>query len=235
MIDEDDDEDTESVPELTNPNEHNAAAAGQCSNDELEAYRKQLENEVSFAEAKHSPSKKADDSIRRYIESCTQYLGNISIGPEVEVPNEIILPKQHVETDSSTKEENVKTLDNIQNVEKTAISQPENNENDDLSISSNDLETDDVKELVDIDPNSRMYRLKMVEKMLNDARSQRSYSTTASTIAPSVITDRIKRNMDVKEKKEIRKRSVAKGEASAVQRGRKENKHIVQEYAGWDY
>lgn len=101
-------------------------------------------------------------------------------------------------------------------------------------VSSTDLQeaTDD---LADLDPNSREYRYKMVEKILSDARSQRSYSTNASTIAPSVIKDKIKRSIELKEQRDVRKRCLAKGEANATTRGRKENKETVKEYAGWDF
>lgn len=91
--------------------------------------------------------------------------------------------------------------------------------------------------LVDAPPvtisSSREERFKLVEKILNDARSMRSYST-ASTIAPSIISSRTKKSMDLKERKDIRQRCVAKGEASATHRTRKDNKEIVKEYAGWD-
>lgn len=195
---------------------------------EIDECRRQLENEVSYSETK--PTQKSDDAIRRYIESCTQYLGNLSVGPEVpdqtlaEAPKIIDTERQTVK---AVEEKPVEVIPNP--VEAAPAAE------DTHSISSNDLETDDMPELAGMDPNSRMYRLKMVEQLLNDARSQRSYSTTASTIAPSVITDRIRRNMDVKEKRDQRKRCVAKGEASAVHRHRKENKDVVKEYAGWDF
>lgn len=97
-------------------------------------------------------------------------------------------------------------------------------------------DVDDDNDVVGkLDNNSRIYRLKMVEKLLNDTRSQRSYSTSASTIAPSVITERIRRNLDKREKQMERKRCVVKGEASAVHRHRKENKDIVKEYRGWEF
>lgn len=97
------------------------------------------------------------------------------------------------------------------------------------SISS---ETDDQP--TDLDPNSREYRYKMVEKMLSDVRSVRSYSTTASTIAPSLIKSRVLQVIDKKEKQDARKRCVAKGEANAVTRARKENSNTVKQYDGWD-
>lgn len=207
-----------------NEDEIEAENANKASDRQLDEYRQQLETEVSFSEKKIN---KADDSIRRYIESCTQYLGNTTLD-DVSSPLE-------PEDDNFVDAEGEPELIPIQ----TRVESVPANDNDAASdagtMSSNDLETDNVPELTDVDPNSRMYRLKMVEKLLSDARSQRSYSTTASTIAPSVITDRIKRTMDVKEKREMRKKCVAKGEANATQRGRKENKDVVKEYAGWDF
>ncbi|XP_065354500.1 uncharacterized protein RIOK2 [Calliphora vicina] len=229
--DEEEDELNDDVPELVEPNK-----------DDINEYRQQLENEISFSELKSS--KTGDDSIRRYIESCSQYLGNIKIGPEVEIPAGIPKPEEvqakltaeelnskHLEIDNTISENET----TVENNEETSSNHANKDDSDAQSLSSNDLETDNVPELANVDPNSRMYRLKMVEKLLNDARSQRSYSTTASTIAPSVVTDRIKRNLDKKEKIDMRKRCVAKGEASAVHRHRKENKDVVKEYAGWDF
>lgn len=236
---EEDEEDT--VPQLVT----GESTTANYTNDELHEYRQQLENEISFSEVKST--KQADDSIRKYIESCTQYLGNIKIGPEVEIPEGMPLihdnsdckdkaietTDANIETASQSKNDETAPLDET-NTNDAASDKADNN-SDAVSLSSNDLETDDVPELADMDPNSRKYRLKMVEKLLSDARSHRSFSTTASTIAPSVITDRIKRNLDKKERIDMRKRSVAKGEASAVHRHRKENKDVVKEYAGWDF
>lgn len=110
------------------------------------------------------------------------------------------------------------------------------NEDDAASISSNELITNEQDDkLADLDPNSREYRMIMVRKLLDDARSARSYSTTASTIAPSVVTDRVKGGLKQQEKKDQKKRAVPKGEASAVRRMRKDNNSIVKEYRGWDF
>ncbi|XP_039958076.1 serine/threonine-protein kinase rio2 [Bactrocera tryoni] len=201
--------------------------------DTLKEYRLQLQNEVNFSEMKNT--QKTDDSIRRYIESCSQYLANIDLDPLSELTSE---PSQIMLTNSNEgKTNNIHPSQNLAEVLKDNGSNVcvNANDSDAASMSSNDLETDNVPELHDMDPNSRMYRLKLVEKLLNDTRSQRSYSTTASTIAPSVITDRIRKNMGAKEKREMRKHCVAKGEASAVHRHRKENKDVVKEYAGWDF
>ncbi|XP_053959867.1 uncharacterized protein LOC128864292 [Anastrepha ludens] len=206
--------------------------SGKCADEDLKAYRRQLENEVSFSEMK--TTKTADDSIRRYIESCSQYLANINLNQEAELPGE--LPQTHIANSleaTGVQPNNISTEAVIDN--ESEVVSDDNHDIDAVSLSSNDLETDNVPELNNMDPNSRMYRLKMVEKLLNDTRSQRSYSTNASTIAPSVVTDRIRKNFGAKERREMRKHCVAKGEASAVHRHRKENKDVVKEYAGWDF
>ncbi|KAH8284210.1 hypothetical protein KR054_012239 [Drosophila jambulina] len=222
MVEQDDgdDEEEENIEEQEEPPVLVPSAAV-----EIDECRRQVENEVFYSEAK--PTQKSDDAVRRYIESCTQYLGNLTVGPEV--PDQTLPSKLE---DVSLPVEKPEVIP-----AETAVSAPQPVATDDArSISSNELDADEVPELVaGLDPNSRMYRLKMVEQMLNDARSQRSFSTTTSTIAPSVITDRIRRNMDIKEKREQRKKCVAKGEASAVHRHRKENKDVVKEYAGWDF
>ncbi|XP_036321555.1 serine/threonine-protein kinase rio2 [Rhagoletis pomonella] len=205
------------------------------TNDELKAYRRQLENEVNFSETKST--KKTDDSIRRYIESCSQYLANISLAEEGAPESE----QKSIDSPSESEINAVQPKNISDKVDRGNESESELDASDDdryddaVSMSSNDLETDNLPELDKIDPNSRMYRLKMVEKLLNDTRSQRSYSTNASTIAPSVVTDRIRKNLGAKERREMRKHCVAKGEASAVHRHRKENKDVVKEYAGWDF
>ncbi|XP_065203698.1 serine/threonine-protein kinase RIO2 [Planococcus citri] len=58
----------------------------------------------------------------------------------------------------------------------------------------------------------------------------RSYATsTASTIAPNVIHARIKKSLHKREKLDARRKCVAKGEASAVVRRRKENRNVIKE------
>lgn len=131
-----------------------------------------------------------------------------------------------------TKEESmihyIQSVSKYLNIDDDSESNPTNV----LPMIEEDKPTDIIKDkpLKDV---SREDRFKLVEQILNDARSMRSYST-ASTIAPSVIASRTKRNIDLKERREISKRCVAKGEASATWRTRKDNKDIVREYAGWE-
>ncbi|XP_075224673.1 RIO kinase 2 [Lycorma delicatula] len=55
-------------------------------------------------------------------------------------------------------------------------------------------------------------------------------STTASTIPPDVIRDRVKKALDKREQAIVKKRCMAKGEASAVMRKRRENRETVKDY-----
>lgn len=188
--------------------------------DIIDEYRMGVEVEVKFSEEKTDKT----NSILKYMQSMSQHNEfDKAFTEEDELQFQDALSdlkiqeiKQEVEAESSNKNEKLDEID------------------DGASISSNDLDAPEMDdELKDLDPNSREYRMKMVRKILNDARSQRSYSTTASTIAPSVITDRMKKNINEKNKREMRRRIVPKGEASAVRRMRIENKDVVKDYAGW--
>lgn len=58
--------------------------------------------------------------------------------------------------------------------------------------------------------------------------------STASTIAPEVVRSRVKQSLVRRERQQIRKRIVAKGEASATTRSRRDNKAAIQEFADFD-
>lgn len=90
--------------------------------------------------------------------------------------------------------------------------------------------------VAELDRNSQKYRLAMIEKALSDIRSMRSY-TSASTIAPEVVKQQVKKNLEVRQKKMDRKKAIAKGEASAVTRHRRDNRETIRESHGlwgWD-
>lgn len=73
----------------------------------------------------------------------------------------------------------------------------------------------------------------LLESKYNDNASDifsiGSVSTT-STIAPSVIHLRVKKALEKQKKTMAKQRCLAKGEASAIARKRKENKDIIKEY-----
>lgn len=71
----------------------------------------------------------------------------------------------------------------------------------------------------------------MIEKALSDVRSSRSY-TSASTIAPEIVKQQVKKNLEAKQKRMERKKAIAKGEASAVTRQRRDNKETIRESHG---
>lgn len=189
----------------------------------IDHYRQGVEVEVKFSEEK----KDKNSSIMKYMQSMSQHMEfDKAFNEDDDLQFQDALSELKVtETSQSPKEE--------ASCSKESFSKSADID-DAASISSNDLDVPEMDdELKDLDPNSREYRMKMVRKVLSDARSQRSYSTTASTIAPSVITDRVKKVIDEKNKRESRRRMVPKGEASAVRRMRIENKDVVKDYAGW--
>lgn len=222
---EDDDEESE----------HESGSDAQTKFDlneqELDQLRQQVDNEVKYLEETPTDHKKAINfNIQNYIASMSQN-NFIDDNEEVDVFEDAIDNDEAVipATSNPTTDQHETNVPQKSNEELT-----EHVNNLRLSDHS-DAESVDDDTLPDLDPTSREYRLKMVEKLLSDARSQRSYSTSASTIASSVVKDRIKKVIDVKEKQDIRKRCIAKGEASAVTRIRKENRDTCKQYAGWDF
>lgn len=180
---------------------------------ELNDFRQKIDEEVTSFD-KNGPKKNV--GVLKYIEEMTKQLQN---NVQLEKP---IAPEE--ENDIFEDSVDTPTFENATETNSIPIDR------------SNDLETTEQDdELTTLDPNSREYRLKMVRKMLDDAKSMRSYSTSASTIAPSVITDRVKKGLTEREKRETRRKCVPKGEASAVRRMRKDNAGVVREYAGWDF
>lgn len=234
MESDDDASDTESEEEVKVPNQTDEST--DYTEGELTSLRKQVETEVQFSEQKPAKSSDKNSSILKYIESLSEHVQNSTFDDEVDIfedavaDNEVGRPATKIESTESTAKTVISSP--LKSILKTAT--PVDDQADAHSIRSNDPQSDD-DELGDLDPTSREYRFKMVEKLLSDARSHRSYSTTASTIAPSVIKDRIRKTIEVKKKDDIRKRCVAKGEASAITRVRKDNKDTCKEYAGWDF
>lgn len=214
--DSDDDEDNQSDDETVQ------------NEEELDQLRKQVDAEVKFTEEKaneRDANRSINFNIQNYISSLAQHDGEEEVFEDAveAIDSEITLPKPVFKLESNEIEKTIDLVDDVHISDNNSV---------DGNVSSGG-ELDD--ELTDLDPKSREYRLKMVEKILSDARSHRSYSTSASTIAPSVVKDRIKKTLNVKEKREQRKRCVAKGEASAHTRVRNENRDTCKEYAGWDF
>lgn len=73
-------------------------------------------------------------------------------------------------------------------------------------------------------------------EMSLDNFESKSIRSTATTIHPDEIKRRVRLQMSAKDKKSERKKCVAKGEANAVTRVRRENKDIVRQSKGiWGY
>lgn len=217
--------------EESDSDDEEEATATQNENDtELSELREQVNAEVKYSEeraANRSTSKAISFNIQNYISSLADKQSDEEFDVYEDAREEqatfgtVPVKKESDDLDKTTK-----------SIADLNVSNQSHEYDHEANVSSGGEEDD---QLGDLDPKSREYRLKMVEKILSDARSQRSYSTSASTIAPSVIQDRIKKTINVKEKREQRKRCVAKGEASAVTRIRSENRDTCKQYAGWDF
>ncbi|XP_034241717.1 serine/threonine-protein kinase RIO2 [Thrips palmi] len=122
---------------------------------------------------------------------------------------------------------------------------PPNTESE-MGNTSSELLSDEVppelpKSPEDADPNHRSLHTRLVSECDSDVFSIRSARTnglsTASTIAPDVIKKRVQVALDKRERQAERKRVLAKGEASAVTRSRRDNAKTIQECHGvwgWD-
>lgn len=204
--------------------ENSESDSGEINDTEavIDEYKKGVEVEVKFSEEK----KDKTSSIMKYMQSMSKFKE---------------FDKAFTEEDELQFQDAVSDLkitESKPEVPETSNTESSNKVTEEIddgaSMSSNDLEIPEMDdELKELDPNSREYRMKMVRKLLSDVRSQRTTSTAASTIAPSVVTDRVKKNIDEKNKRDMRRRIVPKGEASAVRRMRIENKDVVKDYAGW--
>ncbi|XP_052888408.1 uncharacterized protein LOC128296917 [Anopheles moucheti] len=216
--DTDEDTDNETAdPEINHHDEH-----ALLDEKELEECRRKLEEEIKLSESKQSQKeskkKEPNAAIFSYLESLSNQaeleIPECNEEEEIEPDNLTIIQQRQIEEDCSSTEQLV---------------QPDARAN----IESDDPESEPEDKTVDT--NSRQYRMAMVRKLLDDARSVRSYSTTASTIAPSIVSNRIKGDIQQREKKDMKKRLVPKGEASAVRRMRKDNNAILNEYRGWEF
>lgn len=205
--DEEEDSDNEDDSDCEIEDDENDGKA-KADNDQINKYKNELENEMQLIENRKLSKKGSDkeSSIMKYIQSVSEHL-HIETIPAEKSPQDAITKKKTVAIEENSDEE---FEDAVEQLDKFKIDET-------------------------VDPNSREYRMQMVRKMLDDTRSMRSFSTTASTIAPSVIHDRIKGSISKREQHDQKKRCVPKGEASAVRRMRKTNHDIVKEHAGWDY
>lgn len=237
--------------------QHNESTS--YSVNELAALRQQVDDEVKFANAKATAAAPKFDPIANFLQSVTNEMGNVRFddGPTAEpidddfedafedasdamaVPLLVPVPVAAQLLAATTKTIATPQPQILTSNDSKANKSVDNDDNDSISGACSSVGSDDLQEAVDVvadlDTNSREYRIQMVKQMLEDTRSQRSHSTNASTIAPTVIKGRIRKTIELKAQADVRKRCLAKGEANATTRGRKENKDTVKEYAGWDF
>ncbi|XP_053658754.1 uncharacterized protein LOC128707822 [Anopheles marshallii] len=218
LSDTDEDTDNETADQENNQHDEHAL----LDKKELEECRRKLEEEMKLSEGKQpqpdSKKKEPNAAIFSYLKSLSNQeeleMPERNEEEEIEPDNLSIIQQRQIEEDCPSTEHLV---------------QPDSQGN----IESDDPESEPEDNT--IDTNSRQYRMAMVRKLLDDARSVRSFSTTASTIAPSIVSNRIKGDIQQREKKDMKKRLVPKGEASAVRRMRKDNNAILNEYRGWEF
>lgn len=89
----------------------------------------------------------------------------------------------------------------------------------------------DSEEYVSLSENDDCDSVVSSKVCYSDIHSVRSMST-ATTIPPEVIRDRVKKSLEKRERAIVRQRNLAKGEASAVNRQRRENKSVIKDSFG---
>lgn len=93
-----------------------------------------------------------------------------------------------------------------------------------------DIEKSDSEEYVSLSDNDDCESVSP-ELTFSEIHSIRSMSTT-TTIPPEVVRDRVKKLLEKRERATVRHRNLAKGEASAVNRQRRENKNTIKDSFG---
>ncbi|KPJ14474.1 Serine/threonine-protein kinase RIO2 [Papilio machaon] len=158
-----------------------------------------------------------DDEVTDEVNTKTNYEEDEVTALRNEVEKSIMNDERKTNVEEITSKTMSLRLENEQNDEEIPTLVPSEPKNDDTSSK--------------IDTNSQKYRLAMIEKALSDVRSMRSY-TSASTIAPEVVKQQVKKNLEDRQKKMERKKAIAKGEASAVTRQRRDNRDTIRESHG---
>lgn len=89
----------------------------------------------------------------------------------------------------------------------------------------------DSEEYISLSENDDCESVASSKVCYSDIHSVRSMST-ATTIPPEVIRERIKKSLEKRQRAAVRHRKLAKGEASAVNRQRRENKDTIKDSFG---
>lgn len=89
----------------------------------------------------------------------------------------------------------------------------------------------DSEEYVSLSENEDCESIVSSKVCYSDIHSVQSMTTT-TTIPPEVIRDRVKKSLEKRQRATVRHRNLAKGEASAVNRQRRENKNTIKDSFG---
>jgi len=165
--------------------------------DDIEELRKEVEEAINLSEV--------TKNVAEYLSKCPDIVNN-----------------EYNENNSDSNEEQVSLIE-------VAHGKNENLQVNSEEVSDNeDEEIDDVGNLRDFNAQFKPFRDNLTGKPeTDDSRSVRSVSTTASTIHPDVVKARVKASLEKSKKKNQARRTIAKGEASAKTRSKRENKNII--------
>jgi len=125
----------------------------------------------------------------------------------------------------------VNNVDNhleITDSQEYSVDMDSNYDNSHIANLDEEEEKDDIVNLRDFNAKFKPFRDNLTGRDEEDTKSTRSVSTTSSTIPPDVIKARVKASLEKNKKKNQARRTIAKGEASAKTRSKRENKNIIK-------
>lgn len=129
----------------------------------------------------------------------------------------------------SEENEEVDRLAELMNLKKPSTI-VENSANQQSEEAANFIKSDS-EEYISLSENEDCESVVSSKVCYSDIHSVCSMST-ATTIPPEVIRDRVKKSLERRERATVRHRKLAKGEASAVNRQRRENKSTIKDSFG---
>lgn len=168
---------------------------------------------------------KVEDDIEELKKELEQSINLSEVNKTV---GEYLLKCPDIVNDEYAEKNNEIVKDNEERIELPLKDDDQMQENTEVEVGIDEEEEDDVGNLREFNAQFKPFRDNLIGKSeTDDTRSVRSVSTTASTIHPDVVKARVKASLEKSKKKNQARRTIAKGEASAKTRSKRENKNII--------
>merc|ERR1712013_66624 len=168
---------------------------------------------------------KAEDDIEELKKELEQSINLSEVNKTV---GEYLLKCPDIVNDEYAEKNNKIVKNDEERIELPLKDDDQMQENTEVELGIDEEEEDDVGNLREFNAQFKPFRDNLIGKSeTDDTRSVRSVSTTASTVHPDVVKARVKASLEKSKKKNQARRTIAKGEASAKTRSKRENKNII--------